>query len=168
MARETRKARAAGSYLANSLTIEARVKEYESQTIREDTMVIVKPIYEPLPVAYLLIAIGVVFWIDNSLALISGALFYCAGAMIWVRRSVFRRDQRIKAKKGHSHIRTRATHSSFNLPESVYELLPFAYIATGFMIFYIQPDRLGLVLTGLCCFAGCLILALRSTNRHRR
>lgn len=131
-------------------------------------MVIAKPIYEPLPIAYLLIAIGIIFWIDNSLALVSGALFYCAGAMIWVRRSVFRRDQRIKAKKGHSHIKTRAMNALFNLPENVYELLPFAYIATGFMIFYIQPDRLGLVLAALCCFAGSLVLALRSTNRHRR
>ena len=48
-------------------------------------MVIAKPIYEPLPFAYLLIAVGLVYWLDNPFALASAVLFYCAGALIWVQ-----------------------------------------------------------------------------------
>ncbi len=131
-------------------------------------MVIAKPIYEPLPFAYLLIAVGIVYWQDSLFALTSALLFYCAGSLIWVKRSVFRRNQRIIARNGHSHIKTRAEQPLITLPEPAYEILPFIYIGIGFMIFYIQPGRLGLLLAVLCWFAGSLALAMRSTNRHRR
>ena len=131
-------------------------------------MVIAKPIYEPLPFAYLLTAVGLIYWLDNPLVLASAILFYCAGAIIWVQRSVFRRNQRIIARNGRSHIKTRPDHAMVNLPEAAYEMLPFIYIGTGLLIFYFQPGRLGLLLAVLCCFAGSLALAMRSTNRHRR
>lgn len=130
-------------------------------------MVLAKPIYEPIPYLYLLIAIGLFFLLDSPLALLSCALFYIAGSMVWVKRSMFRRDQRIKASNGHSHIQTRARNPWITWPVPLYEALPFIYMAIGFVILYVQPDRLGFILAGLCWFGGSLILALRSANRHR-
>lgn len=50
------------------------------------------PIYEALPIVYLVIAVALVFLVDSPLIFVSSALFGAAGVWVLRMRSRFRRD----------------------------------------------------------------------------
>lgn len=125
-----------------------------------------KFVYEALPYVCLIAAITAVLSIDVPLAYASGALFYISGSSIWIFRSTSRRDIRIEQAKGHSHIKTEKMKYRLHLPEYVYEVIPFVYIAAGVAAIMLIPNRLSYLFALLLWFAGVLILVLRSTNRR--
>ncbi len=124
-----------------------------------------KAVYELLPYACLMTAIYVVISINDPIAYVSGALFYIAGSSIWIKRSTFRRDQRAEQAKGRTYVKTRRLTVVCNLPESVYEAMPFVYIAAGVAAVILIPSDIGYLFALLLGSAGGLIISLRSSNR---
>ncbi len=122
-------------------------------------MVIRKPVYEMLPYAYLLIGVLVIMLLESPLALISGVLFYAAGAAVWVMRSTYRRrnsEQKITNRRGR-----------FIFPRWIYEYLPFVYIGFGVLLFALFSSALAYVPAAILCIAGSLVWMIRAIYRSQ-
>ncbi len=50
------------------------------------------PIYEALPIVYLVVAVALVFIVDSPVIFVSSALFGAAGVWVLMMRARFRRD----------------------------------------------------------------------------
>ncbi|MDO6716525.1 hypothetical protein Q4549_15550 [Agarivorans sp. 2_MG-2023] len=116
---------------------------------------IIKPIYEILPSLYLAAGSSSVLWIDSNLGVAGGALLFCLGALIWVMRSNFRRhDQVVHSRK------------RFTIPESLYEFMPFFFIAIALSLASTQSTLLAYGIAMLCMYRGCSLLYLRHKYRQ--
>ncbi|WP_163134613.1 hypothetical protein [Agarivorans sp. Alg241-V36] len=116
---------------------------------------IIKPIYEILPSLYLAAGSSSVIWVDSTLGVAGGVLLFCLGSLIWVMRSNFRRlDQ--------------ATHAGkrFNIPESLYEFMPFLFIGLALSLASTQQSIAAYAIAALCLYRGCSLLYMR--HRYRR
>ena len=122
-------------------------------------MVIHKPVYEVLPYAYIVIGILVVMALDSPLTYLSGALFYAAGAAVWVMRSAYRR------KNSNKEVTNRRGRVLF--PEKVYEYLPFFYIAAGVILVVTFNTWLAYLPGGILCMAGVLVWMIRAIYRSQ-
>lgn len=110
-------------------------------------------IYERIPFVYSAFAAYLFFTEDFWPILVCAGILYCASAMIWVRRSDFRRQTRIKK-----------TLNRFRLPQIVYEYYPFAFIALACLIgkYNSQSWTLGIGLVFLLIAGKNLILRRQS------
>ncbi|MEH6649297.1 MAG: hypothetical protein V7707_04635 [Motiliproteus sp.] len=120
-------------------------------------MYIHKSVYEALPYFYITASIVIFFVLDNPLIYFSAAALYCAGALVWVTRSAYRRKNSrfcIENRKGR-----------LRFPERLYEFLPFIYLAIGVVIIVTIPGVFGLAPGGLFCLAGVLVWIIRAIYR---
>ncbi len=113
-----------------------------------------KSIYEILPSAYLMLGSGSVIWHHNSLGLFGGALLFILGAVIWVMRSNYRRTDE-----------DRLPNKSFTLPETLYEFIPFLFIAIALSLLSQFSQLPVYIVATVCLCRGTQLLYLR--HRHR-
>ncbi|MEW6996341.1 hypothetical protein AADZ86_01355 [Colwelliaceae bacterium BS250] len=113
-----------------------------------------KPIYEKLPYLYLIIGISLFFLYDHIGIELAGALFYYVAALVWIKRSDYRRQTRVKTTV--KHIRT---------PQSIYEFYPFAFIAMGLFIVKYFPQPLPLAAALILTLIGLKTLVIRRQSR---
>lgn len=118
-----------------------------------------KSLYEALPYLYIAISIIIFMLLGGPLIYFSAAALYCAGALVWVTRSAYRR------KNSRHCIENRKERLRF--PERLYEFLPFIYLAIGVVILVAIPGWLGLVPGGLFCLAGILVWLIRAIYRSQ-
>ena len=113
-------------------------------------------LYELLPYGYLLTGSLVSLTMDSGLARFWGLVLYGLGALVWILRSRHRRRDRP---------RTNRRHGLF-LPGSIYESLPFFYIAIALLLIPLVGSIEALTVGVIFVLLGCQRLSLRV--RHRR
>ncbi len=135
-----------------------------------------KPIYEALPFCYFFVGSGLWLFGDSAMEIAAGILLYVASAQQWILRTNNRRPDRIKAKLvGRSRNQSLdPSHNKPVLPRSLYEAMPFIYIALGYALSNITqlthlelPYSLDLALISsfMFCAAGFMVLVLRGVYR---
>ena len=92
-----------------------------------------KPIYEAMPVAYLVVGSALVVGSEHVLLFIAGCALFIAGSMIAFFRSEFRRMDNHDSP----------LHKLVILPEYVYEMLPFSYLLASLLIIRYSDSKLG-------------------------
>ncbi len=116
---------------------------------------LIKPIYELLPSAYLALGSGSVVWSDSGLGLFGGVLLFILGALVWVMRSNYRRqDEAIVPTK------------PITIPESIYEFMPFVLLAMAVGLVANIPHPLAYLVAIICSYRGLQLLYLR--HRYRQ
>ncbi|WP_207062628.1 hypothetical protein [Motiliproteus sp. SC1-56] len=137
-----------------------------------------KPLYEALP--YGIFALGSLCWLlsERPLVVVLGIVLYCLGALLWVWRTHYRRRDRVRAnlvdKVRSQRLKPRFRHWVW--PRALYEAMPFAYIAAGFVLATLLSrdatsgsatlsSSLLLMATLLLLLSGVTVLVLR--GRHR-
>ncbi|WP_207062599.1 hypothetical protein [Motiliproteus sp. SC1-56] len=131
----------------------------ENSSNGETPLVIRKPVYESLPYLYLAVGVVAVLVLHHPLAYLCGALLYAAGAAIWVMRSAYRR-------RNHNRVPVGARRS-LQVPEQLYEYLPFIYIAIGVAILVAIDSPLRFLPGLLFCLAGGLVWMIRAIYRSK-
>lgn len=111
-------------------------------------------LYEKLPYVYSSVAAYLFFTEGFWLILICATIIYISAAMIWVRRSDYRRQTRIKK-----------TLNRYRLPQIVYEYYPFVFIGVACVIGKFNPTSwmLGIALV-LVLVAGKNLLLRRQSR----
>ncbi|GIU51674.1 MULTISPECIES: hypothetical protein [Shewanella] len=117
---------------------------------------LIKPIYEILPLTYMIVGAGSVALLKEPYAILASLLVFFYGAHIWNQRSKNRRtDRKRKRIDG-------------ILPESIYGYLPFIYIMSAGLIFRFLPKDSGVVIS-ICLFTyGAYVLLRRISYRHHK
>ncbi|MCW8883668.1 MAG: hypothetical protein OQK12_00265 [Motiliproteus sp.] len=134
-----------------------------------------KPIYEALPFCYFFAGSALWLYSDSPTQIIAGVLLFCASALQWIFRTNYRRRDRVAA-----NIIGRTQNQKINpknrliLPRWLYEVLPFSYIALGYILSnltqlsqwqLIYSLDLALLSSFMLCTAGFLVLLLRGVHR---
>ncbi len=114
-----------------------------------------KPIYEKLPFIYFIAGLYLFFNFDMAATNMSAGLLYIVSALVWVKRSDYRRQTRIS--KTVSHIR---------LPQIVYEYYPFAFLAASLAILKYFPQPIALAAALLMCLVALKNIILRRQSRR--
>ncbi|WP_051333519.1 hypothetical protein [Aliagarivorans marinus] len=114
-----------------------------------------KPIYELLPTLYLSVGSGSVLYLDSSLGLAGGALLFLIGALVWVMRSNYRRQDEPQAPQ-----------KRLAIPENIYEFYPFILFATAIVLLQTQSHLLAYAVAFICLYRGSHVLFMR--HRYRR
>ncbi|MGY5451850.1 hypothetical protein ACVFI8_13025 [Agarivorans sp. MS3-6] len=117
---------------------------------------IVKPIYELLPSMYIAAGSSSVLWTNSTLGIAGGGLLFCLGAIVWVMRSNFRRQDQAHAPA-----------KRFTIPESLYEFIPFFFIAVAITLLSNQQNILGFAVALICLYRGASLLYLRHRYRQQ-
>ncbi|WP_432463853.1 hypothetical protein [Agarivorans sp. QJM3NY_33] len=118
-----------------------------------------KVIYELLPSGYLSAGTGSILLLDPWLANLGGAILFAMGALIWVIRSNYRRDDRDRKSFITKHK---------VLPEALYEFIPFAYLASAVLLLSLLSNTPSLFLALVACYRGLKLLYKRSQYRNHR
>lgn len=113
-----------------------------------------KPIYEILPVSYMLIGATSLLMLDQGYAIVFSLVIFTLGAKIYTMRSQNRRTDLLKKRK------------SGTLPRSVYDATPFVYLLLATLVFKLLPSGIGPVIGIVLMTYSVYILARRSSNRH--
>ncbi len=121
-------------------------------------MRIKKPIYEALPYLYIFLGVMIALQLDYALTYVSAALFYTAGAAVWVMRSAWRRKEKAPEIKNRAEL--------WHFPTMVYEYLPFIYMAFGVVLVEGLDSPLRLVPGFLFFCTGMVVWAMRMITRH--
>lgn len=118
-----------------------------------------KALYEALPYVYLILGVVLVVSLQSPIAYASGALFYIAGAAVWVVRSSHRR------KNSNQAIENRRGRLVF--PEKMYEYLPFAYMGFGIILAAAFDHPIAYLSAAVLTFAGALVWLIRAIYRSQ-
>ncbi|KGJ95793.1 hypothetical protein [Thalassotalea sp. ND16A] len=113
-----------------------------------------KPLYEKLPHLYFFVGVYLFYSYDEIGAIIAAVIFYFVGSVVYVKRSGYRRKNRISQTVNHMRI-----------PDVIYEYFPFVFLAASLIFFkYLhQPLFLGAaLLLGLVAIKS---LILRQQSR---
>lgn len=114
-----------------------------------------KPIYELMPYFYLSGGITEIYYLQSTIATVSGVLFFVAGAMIWILRSNHRRcDSQLSRKR------------DARLPEELYEMLPFLYMLVGALLVTFSTSYLLYAIAALLFLAGLHFVVVRTVHRR--
>ncbi len=128
-----------------------------------------RTLYELLPWAYLLVGAAILLMINTPLAYLSGGLFYLAGALTWVQRSEYRRQDRSISYRHRRRVRrTSAQRRRLPLPFWLYESLPFVYIGVGILLVASAEGAVVYLSAIMLWSAGGLILYLRTGFRDHQ
>ena len=114
-----------------------------------------KPLYEKLPFIYFFTAVFVFFKFDVLASVISAALLFIVSAVIWVKRSDYRRQTRVSK-----------TVDGIRLPQFIYEYYPFAFIAAALIILKYFPQPVFLALGLLLALVAIKNLIVRRQSRQ--
>ncbi|WP_394200129.1 hypothetical protein [Shewanella waksmanii] len=117
---------------------------------------IAKSIYEVLPYSYLTLGGSSMLVLENTFAVIAALVIFMMGARVYNLRSKNRRTDPVRKRK------------SRGLPESLYDLLPFIYLCTAFLLFRFYPQGAGPIL-GICLLTYSFYILLRriSYRQHK-
>lgn len=115
-----------------------------------------KPIYEVMPIAYLVVGSALVVGSEHDLLFIAGCALFVAGSMIAFLRSEFRRLD--------DH--NTPLHKLIFLPEYLYEMLPFAYLLVSLLLIRYADSRISHVVAAILVSYGFIRLYQRYRNRH--
>lgn len=117
---------------------------------------LIKPIYEILPLTYIIVGGGSVVFLQEPYAIIASLLVFFYGAHIWNQRSKNRRtDKKRKRVDGF-------------IPESLYGYTPFIYIMSAGLIFRFLPKDSGVLIAACLLAYGAYILIRRISYRHHK
>ncbi len=114
-----------------------------------------KPIYEALPLTYLVTGAGSFLTLEQGYGVLAGLLLYSMGSLLWVMRSNFRRKDKNRSP-GNKRLIT---------PEWLYEFVPFIYLAMAGFVLSLNAHILLTVLVSLLSFHSMHILYMR--HKHR-
>lgn len=113
-----------------------------------------KPIYEKLPHLYVIVGISLFFLYKNIAIELAGAALYYIAAIVWIKRSDYRRQTRIKT-----------TVQYIRIPQPIYEFYPFMFIAIALFTVKYYPQPLPLAAALLLALVGLKTLVLRRQSR---
>lgn len=113
-----------------------------------------KPIYEILPVSYMLIGATSLLMLDQGYAIVFSLVIFTLGAKIYTMRSQNRRTDPLRKRK------------SGTLPRSVYDATPFVYFLLATLVFKLLPSGIGPVIGIVLMTYSVYILVIRSSNRR--
>jgi len=116
-----------------------------------------KSIYENLPYIYFLISGALLVLGEEKVLKASAAIFYSAACIVLVTRSAHRR---LDTSKGKS-----AKHQ---LPEIIYEYLPYCYCAIGIFILMAKPQPIYQFIAFALIIFALRNLVFRNKNRRKR
>lgn len=117
---------------------------------------LIKPIYEILPLTYMLVGAGSVSLLQEPYTIIASLLVFFYGAHIWNLRSKNRRtDKKRKRRDG-------------MLSESIYGYMPFIYIMSAGLIFRFLPKDSAVLVSIFLLTYGSYILLRRINYRHHK
>lgn len=115
-----------------------------------------RTIYEALPMSYLALGSSTMLLLEQGLALVSASIVFWLGAQIYNMRSNNRRtDPKRKRKSGY-------------IPQSIYSLLPFAYLFGAILLFRSDAKGAGIVLAIILLSYSLYILVRRASHRRHR
>lgn len=117
---------------------------------------LIKPVYELLPFAYLAIGGFSLLYLEPKYAIAAAIIVYLLGARIYNLRSKNRRtDPKRKRKQG-------------MLPEFAYNFLPFIYILSASMLYRFYPKDSSALIAILLVTYGVYVLLRRASYRNHR
>jgi len=119
-----------------------------------------KFIYENLPYVYFLVCAYLLAFYDTWPVFVSAGLFYCAGSIILVTRSGYRRLDRYKD----NHHKANKKHT---LPEWLYEYLPYSYFGVS-MVIILKTSLPVLQFLAFCLMIMALRNLLFRVNNRRK
>lgn len=114
-------------------------------------------IYEPLPYSYMLAGLISMVLLPSLLGVVSGALFFLAGALVWIVRSEHRREDDVFAERKNGPV-----------PFWGYELLPFACLLLALTIFVLPFSQLYYPSAAILLVVGVQIWITRNVQRRHR
>ncbi|WNC67283.1 hypothetical protein RI845_12215 [Thalassotalea nanhaiensis] len=114
-----------------------------------------KPLYEKLPFIYFIAALYLFFTYDMTATIVSAALLYVVSALVWVKRSDYRRQTRISK-----------TVNGIRLPQVVYEYYPFVFLAISLIILKYFPQPIALAAALLMSLVALKNIILRRQSRR--
>ncbi|WOH38814.1 hypothetical protein RI844_06235 [Thalassotalea fonticola] len=114
-----------------------------------------KPLYEKLPFIYFFSGLYLFFNYDMLATNISATLLYIVSAQVWVKRSDYRRQTRI-----------RKTVNRIRLPQVVYEYYPFVFLAASIVILKYYPQPIALAAALLMSLIAFKNIILRRQSRR--
>lgn len=114
-----------------------------------------KLIYELQPYLYLGFGAASVISTDNAFAQVAGGTLYCLGALVWIMRSNYRRKDQRRMPRDRVVL----------LPESLYEFVPFLYVAAAILLLSITVTLPSVVFALLLLVQGGHMLYQRQRYR---
>jgi hypothetical protein len=114
-------------------------------------------IYEPLPYSYMFAGIVSMVLVPSLLGVISGALLFLAGALVWIVRSEHRREDDVFAERKNGPV-----------PFWGYELLPFVCLVGALAIFILPFNHFYYPSAVILLIAGMQLWLTRSMQRRHR
>lgn len=114
-----------------------------------------KTLYELQPYLYLGFGAASVISVESVYARVAGGSLYCLGALIWIMRSNYRRKDQRRMPRDRVIL----------LPEMIYELVPFLYIAASILLVSITLSLPSLVFSLLLAIQGVHMLYQRQRYR---
>ncbi|RKF14255.1 hypothetical protein DBZ36_16450 [Alginatibacterium sediminis] len=115
-----------------------------------------RPIYEALPLMYLVLGALSIVFLEPALAKIGGLLLFMSGSITWVMRSNARRRDDFKTH----HVQ------GIFLPEAYYEFFPFLLLGISVLLAAFYFNGPGIVFMILASLRGLQLIYLRSRYRH--
>lgn len=119
-------------------------------------MYLPKALYEPLPYFYFALSLFILFQESHWAFSLSALLFYFAGSVVLVKRSEHRRKDK-----------QRITLDHYKLPETLYEFLPFIYIAMGVVLVISFPAPMPQLVSAILFIIAIRNLVCRHMNRTK-
>lgn len=115
-----------------------------------------RPVYEALPVSYIIIGATSLLTFEQGYAIASAIVIFVIGANIYNMRSHNRRTDPIKKRK------------YGGMPISTYNFAPFLYLLLAILIFKFYPSDLTPAISIGFMAYSLFILFKRSSNRRHR
>lgn len=119
-------------------------------------MFLPKAVYEPLPYLYFALSIFIIVQQSHWVLALSALLFYLAGCVVLIKRSENRRKDT-----------QRKTLNHFRLPVTLYEFLPFIYIACAVAVVVNTVTPVPQIVASAIFVVAVRNLVCRYVNRHR-
>lgn len=114
-------------------------------------------IYEPLPYSYMFAGLVSMMLVPSMLGVVSGALLFLAGALVWIVRSEHRREDEVYAERKNGP-----------MPFWSYELLPFACLLSALTIFVLPLSQLYYPSAVILLIVGIQLWVTRNMQRRHR
>jgi len=112
-------------------------------------------VYEIQPYIYLGLGAASVINTQSLYAQIAGGVLYCTGSLVWIMRSNYRRKDQRRMPRDRVIL----------LPESLYEFVPFLYIAAAALLLSVTASLPSVIFSLLLSVQGLHMLYQRQRYR---